>query len=635
MFLNYYGFREQPFGFTPDPRFLFGSESCREAHASLLYAIENNVGFSALIAEPGMGKTTLLFDLLERLRETARTGFLFTTQDSSRDLLRYINLEFELPDCEGDSVRFHEQFKDFLLAEARGNRPVILLVDEAQNLDDQSLEAIRLLSDFEMPGKKLLHVLLAGQPQFAEKLSQQSLSQFFQRVATVTRLVKFTPEETTAYIEHHLRTAGYRGAPLFTSEALARIAEASDGIPRQINRICFNALSIACALRRRTVSVEVITEVESDLDLGTISTSSSPAGQKSVRESRRPQADREVNVVGDLESLRNERSQFHSMPESWNTGPVVPMQSRELLQESPLWKESAAVGHDATHKPANATRTADSTVERIPLTTTPALRSQTSKSTPRSMMLRIIIAALVIVELVIAVLLIVRHAPTTARAGSGSAQKTASHTGPLNPRSSQAGSSVPNPQFRTFRPATGRDFKVVDLPFVSRPSNRRPRPAMRQPVTTPPITLSVRRSSIPGAAQKPIAVPQNEAPPAIPLVSSQSPKTPQLASFHANTPALSQLTLSRGQVTGGTPITVVRPRFPENTGAKQAEDTVVLDLTVDESGNVRDVHVVSGSGEFVAAAIQAVRNWKYQPYAVDGQAVEMSTRVTLNFRRTE
>src|ERR1700757_591511 len=104
MFLRYYGLREQPFGFTPDPRFLFGSESCREAHASLLYAIENNVGFSALIAEPGMGKTTLLFDLLERLRETARTGFLFTTQDSSRDLLRYINLEFELPDCGGDSV---------------------------------------------------------------------------------------------------------------------------------------------------------------------------------------------------------------------------------------------------------------------------------------------------------------------------------------------------------------------------------------------------------------------------------------------------------------------------------------------------------------------------------------------------
>ena len=271
MFLQYYGFREQPFGFTPNPRFLFPSESCREAHASLLYAITNNVGFSTLIADPGMGKTTLLFCVLERLRDTARTAFVFTTQDSFRDLLRYINLEFDLPDCGDDPVRFQQQFKEFLVTEARGERPVILLLDEAQNLNDASLEAIRLLSDFETPGKKLLHILLAGQPQFAERLGQSGMSQLFQRVATVSRLAKLTHAETTAYVEHHLRAAGYRGDQLFTPDALAWIAEKADGIPRQINRLCFNGLSIGCALQKQAVDVDVLTEVEQDLDLKTMS----------------------------------------------------------------------------------------------------------------------------------------------------------------------------------------------------------------------------------------------------------------------------------------------------------------------------------------------------------------------------
>ncbi len=276
MFLQYYGFREQPFGFTPNPRFLFPSESCREAHASLLYAITNNVGFSTLIADPGMGKTTLLFCVLERLRDTARTAFVFTTQDSSRDLLRYINLEFDLPDCGDDPVRFQQQFKELLVTEARRERPVILLLDEAQNLNDASLEAIRLLSDFETPGQKLLHILLAGQPQFGDRLRQSGLSQLFQRVATVSRLEKLTPAETAAYVDHHIRTAGYRGNQLFTPDALAWIADKAEGIPRQINRLCFNGLSIGCALQKQSVDVDILTEVEQDLDLHTTSDTNRP-----------------------------------------------------------------------------------------------------------------------------------------------------------------------------------------------------------------------------------------------------------------------------------------------------------------------------------------------------------------------
>jgi len=280
MFLQYYGFHEQPFGFTPNPRYLFPSESCREAHASLLCGIANSVGFSILVADPGMGKTTLLFSMLEQLRDTARTAFVFNTQGTPRELLRYINHEFELPDCGDDPVKFHEQFKEFLLSQAREEKTVVLLLDEAQNLDETSLETIRLLSDFETPGKKLLQIVLAGQPQFAEKLSEPSLSQLSQRIAAVSRLARLSEDETSAYIAHHVSKAGYCGSDLFTPDARSWIADRAQGIPREINRLCFNGLSIACALQKRVVDVAILAEVEHDLDLRRISEAGSVAREE-------------------------------------------------------------------------------------------------------------------------------------------------------------------------------------------------------------------------------------------------------------------------------------------------------------------------------------------------------------------
>jgi len=267
MFLEFYGLREQPFGVTPDPRFLYLSPAHREALASLYYGIESGRGFMALIAKPGMGKTTLLFQLLEKFRSTAHTAFLFQTQCSSREFMRFLLAELGSEAYEQDFVRMHDEFNKLLLQEARAGRRMIIVVDEAQNLQPSVLETIRLLSDFETPKAKLLQIILAGQPELADKLAGRKLSQLRQRISLLSGLSPLSVAESSNYIQHRLRVAGYSGAPLFAPEAMHTIAEFTEGIPRSINNFCFNALSLGCVLRERVVSAAVVEEVISDLDI--------------------------------------------------------------------------------------------------------------------------------------------------------------------------------------------------------------------------------------------------------------------------------------------------------------------------------------------------------------------------------
>jgi general secretion pathway protein A len=267
MFLKFFGLREQPFGVTPDPRFLYLSPAHREALASLYYGIETGRGFLALIAKPGMGKTTLLFHLLEKFRTTARTAFLFQTQCTSREFMRFLLAELGYETKDHDFVRMHEEFNKHLLQEARAGHRFIVVVDEAQNLDASVLETIRLLSDFETPRAKLLQIVLAGQPELADKLASRHLAQLRQRVSLLNGLQPLSVEETKNYIEHRLRVAGYQGQELFTAQALAAIASFTEGVPRNINNFCFNAMSLAFALRQTTVDTAIVQEVIADLDI--------------------------------------------------------------------------------------------------------------------------------------------------------------------------------------------------------------------------------------------------------------------------------------------------------------------------------------------------------------------------------
>ena len=264
MFLEFYGLREQPFGVTPDPRFLYFSPTHREALASLFCGLETERGFVSLVAPPGAGKTTLLFQLLSRLRGRARTAFLFHTQCDSLQLLRYLITDLGLGPCEPDAVALHTRLSLFLLAEAREGRKVIIVIDEAQNLGDEVLETVRLLSDFETPGRKLLQVVLAGQPELARQLERPALLQLRQRLAVMSRLDPLPPSEIGRYVDHRLRVAGCAVNSPFSSSALNVIVEASGGVPRTINHLCFQALSLGCALGRPRIDGEIVREVMSE-----------------------------------------------------------------------------------------------------------------------------------------------------------------------------------------------------------------------------------------------------------------------------------------------------------------------------------------------------------------------------------
>ena len=267
MFLDFYKLREQPFGVTPDPRYLYFSPGHREALASLFYGIETGRGFLSLVAEPGMGKTTLLFQLLQRWKGYVHSAFLFQTQCNSRELIRYLLDDLGIKSDGEDIVRMHSELNDFLYRETKAGRRVVVFIDEAQNLSDAVLETVRLLSDFEAPDKKLLQIILAGQPELSERLSRPGLAQLRQRIAIRARLEPLPAGEVVRYVHHRLQIAGYEGPELFSSEALELIAKRSQGIPRLINNICFNALSLGCATQMRQVDARVATEAVEELSM--------------------------------------------------------------------------------------------------------------------------------------------------------------------------------------------------------------------------------------------------------------------------------------------------------------------------------------------------------------------------------
>lgn len=290
MFLNFYGLKDQPFGVTPDARYLYLSNTHREALASLFYGIQTGRGFMALVAKPGMGKTTLLVQLLKKFQSTARTAFLFNTQCNSREFLEALASEFGFDCSSTNFVQFLEQFNRNLVREARERRRCIVVIDEAQNLDASVLETARLLSNFETPTAKLLQIVLAGQPELADKLASPALSQLRQRISIFNRLDPFTPEETANYLHHRLKFAGYEGPPLFTPEAMAMIAGYAEGVPRNINTLCFAALSLGCAMKSKTIEASIVKEVVADLDVNRLRSRLEAGVSESRDEGRRTHA---------------------------------------------------------------------------------------------------------------------------------------------------------------------------------------------------------------------------------------------------------------------------------------------------------------------------------------------------------
>jgi len=290
VFLEFFNLRQQPFGVTPDPAYLFPSRTHCEALDALTEGILEGRGFLALIAEPGMGKTTLLYQVLEAMRDRARGAYLFQTQCDSREFFQYLLTELGVDTAGMGLVAMHNKLNEMLFDELLAGRRFVLIVDEAQNLDSSVLETIRLLSNFETSNTKLLQIVLAGQPQLADKLAQPQLEQLAQRIAVVQRLEPFSPEEAAAYIRHRIKVAGNHDDELFAQDALALIAAQSRGVPRNINRICYHALLEAHAQGARVVTPEIVEKAARKLQVFVPAKPEAPANAAPASDEPRPAA---------------------------------------------------------------------------------------------------------------------------------------------------------------------------------------------------------------------------------------------------------------------------------------------------------------------------------------------------------
>jgi general secretion pathway protein A len=267
MYNKYFGFRESPFSVTPDPRFFYTNSFYQEALAALLYGIEGRKGFIVVTGEVGTGKTTLLRKLMRNLEATIHPVFIFNTQLSFTQLLKLILHDLGLAPQRNDRLAMMEELNRYLIEQLKQRHIVCLLVDEAQNLSDEALEELRLLSNLETDKEKLLQIVLMGQPELEEKLDQPGLRQLKQRAALHCRLLPLEKNEVGPYIDFRLRAAGYEEKTLFEPEAVEKIAFYSKGIPRLINIICDNAVLIAYAASRKAVAAEMIEEVAHDIQL--------------------------------------------------------------------------------------------------------------------------------------------------------------------------------------------------------------------------------------------------------------------------------------------------------------------------------------------------------------------------------
>jgi general secretion pathway protein A len=247
MYTAFFGLREKPFALSPDPRFLFLSEAHREALAHLLYGIEQGEGFIAVTGEVGTGKTTLCRTLLKRLGATAEVAYVLNPTLSPLELLQAVNAELGLPVTDRSQRELHEQINDFVLARRRERRRVLLIIDEAQDLANETLEQVRLLSNLETDTQKLLQIILIGQPELDVKLDSAELRQLRQRITVYWRLRPLTAAETRDYVNHRLRVAAGTERVLFNAAALREIHRRSEGVPRLANVLCDRALLAAYA----------------------------------------------------------------------------------------------------------------------------------------------------------------------------------------------------------------------------------------------------------------------------------------------------------------------------------------------------------------------------------------------------
>lgn len=267
MYESFYGLTEKPFSLTPDPDFLFMSGSHKKALAYLKYGIETKEGFIQLSGEIGSGKTTLLRSLLRGLDRDIKSVYIVNPRGTFRQILRTVLDQLNVVPfrLEYSKERLLDKFYEFLKEQETLNHPIVLIFDEAQNLDVMTLEELRMLSNYESDKEKLIQIILVGQPELREKLDRPELAQLRQRISVRCHLGPLTKEETSQYIQHRLSVAGSNGTVRFSPEACELVQQFSRGIPRLINVACNSILLAGYVEEKKVLSEELTRRVLSEL----------------------------------------------------------------------------------------------------------------------------------------------------------------------------------------------------------------------------------------------------------------------------------------------------------------------------------------------------------------------------------
>ena len=581
MFLDFYKLREQPFGETPDPRYLYLSATHCEAMASLAYGIEVGRGFLVLVADPGLGKTTLLVRLLEWLRGSARTAFLFQTQCDSRELLCCLLSDLGISTQATEFVRMHEQLKQVLITEASVGRRLVIFIDEAQNLTESVLETVRLLSDYENPGSKLIQIVLAGQPQLADKLARPELAQLRQRVSILSRLNPFTPSETEAYISHRLFVAGSDGRQLFTPEARAMIAAWSRGVPRNINNLCFNALGLGFAMGKLEIDSAIIQEAARDLELSP--NTSNPWDSR--------------GCVSDLTLPRSAASRVAKIGSSkeCSAGPTEPPPSSR--------QEFKAVATSTDHRSNQKTSVAMTRThawQRAMIFVGVGLIALFLVGETRTFLLHYVMAHLTI-----------PNSAQTSRTSEANSQSE------KRVRDSALAASPSESLLKVRKKSPASAVKVADDKSLASPAAvLRFTPDTIYQSTPPDVTgLSSdvpfdRLEGVLGRNSNIISVAPPISQANVPMHVSGRVREPHLASK-------------------------VPPIYPPDAKHNGVEGEVVIDAVIDTNGKPTNLKVVSGPAALQGAALASVRHWQYEPSYVDDKPVPVEMLIPVEFRLHE